>query len=491
MIGSMNSLPLPALGMLASPIVAPGGSAPASFDALLASAQPVAPQSGDALPVQGDVALAMPAQKLSIGTALPKPLKMAEQILSAMPESRAALTAARFALAQPVPVSAKALPAPSADDAIAEAVPLETNAPVALSSPSPTLPAGGVAPSPVAAAEPALPALVTAGEQGVTATDEAEPEAIEAADGAVRSSMAARDLPRPKPLAVRTSRSGAPDTPQTTKPTADAGTPADTMSPPAEPAPMPVLPEVIIPLPAAMAAAPAPLNAPLPEASAKAALSLPAQAPVRSGADQTNPPGLSRARASEAAASTEAQLVVSATAPHKLKAGQAAFVLPGADAAQPSVTQVASAPVRPAEAAAPNIDQRALDLARGDQWLQQLASDIVSVGQRDNRLSFRLMPRTLGQLDVELSHSDAGLSISMNAVHEDARAILSDAQPRLVEDIRAQGVRVADARVSSGGADQQQNRSATHQWEPQIEFARDAPVHSQTPEEERRSGRFA
>jgi flagellar hook-length control protein FliK len=238
-------------------------------------------------------------------------------------------------------------------------------------------------------------------------------------------------------------------------------------------------------------AAPAPRSEALPEPAANPDLLLLSQASARASADQGNQPSLPKAAPVDAVAQLEVQLLVPAEAPRKLKATHSEFTLSGADAGQQPVALAASAPVRPAEAAAQTSDQRSLDLARDDQWLAQLASDIVSVGQRDNRLSFRLMPQTLGQLDIDLTHGDAGLSISMKAAHEDARAILSDAQPRLIEDIKAQGVRVAEARVSSGGADQQSNRQAARQWEPQIEFARDVITPAKTRQEDARSGRFA
>jgi flagellar hook-length control protein FliK len=101
---------------------------------------------------------------------------------------------------------------------------------------------------------------------------------------------------------------------------------------------------------------------------------------------------------------------------------------------------------------------RTLDFAREDIFLDQLAKDIVSAGRRDDLLSFRLQPRNLGTLDVELRNSDAGVSIHFTTAHDAARAILTSAQPRLMDEIRAQGVRVADTQISSERFGQSEHR---------------------------------
>lgn len=121
-------------------------------------------------------------------------------------------------------------------------------------------------------------------------------------------------------------------------------------------------------------------------------------------------------------------------------------------------------------AARPEIVDRQLDMAREDLWLGELARDIVAFSGGKDALSFRLMPRSLGQLDVRVASSDEGLSIQMSASNEDARTIVAAAQPRLVEEIRSQGVRVADASVGHGGAEGRGGRPTDDQL-PMIEIA--------------------
>ena len=100
--------------------------------------------------------------------------------------------------------------------------------------------------------------------------------------------------------------------------------------------------------------------------------------------------------------------------------------------------------------AAPDIAvSRHLDLARGDAWLDDLARDIAGAAGRSNRLNFALAPETFGRLDVEIRRGETGVSIHMAAQSATARDILSAAQPRLIDEIRAQGVRISAAEIAA------------------------------------------
>lgn len=94
--------------------------------------------------------------------------------------------------------------------------------------------------------------------------------------------------------------------------------------------------------------------------------------------------------------------------------------------------------------------ERHLDLARGDAWLDDLARDIAATANGGGRLKFALMPETLGRLDVEVRREDAGVHVHLAARSETARDALAAAQPRIAEEIRAHGVRVAGTEVSAG-----------------------------------------
>lgn len=131
-------------------------------------------------------------------------------------------------------------------------------------------------------------------------------------------------------------------------------------------------------------------------------------------------------------------LPVKAAAPD---AGASMTVLLNTPAAQ------APATVGGAAAAVP-VATRVLDMTSDDQWIAQLASDIAATKSDKGDLSFRLMPRHLGRLDVAMKMEGDGISLKLDTQHEATATIVAAAQPRLVEDLRQQGVRVAAAEVS-------------------------------------------
>jgi flagellar hook-length control protein FliK len=96
--------------------------------------------------------------------------------------------------------------------------------------------------------------------------------------------------------------------------------------------------------------------------------------------------------------------------------------------------------------------EKQLDISRDTAWLDRLARDIASAGANDAPLRFRLHPQTLGHLQVELQQGDHGTSVRLTVETEAARNILTDAQPRLAAEARAQGVRIAETHVDLGGS---------------------------------------
>lgn len=156
--------------------------------------------------------------------------------------------------------------------------------------------------------------------------------------------------------------------------------------------------------------------------------------------------------------------------------------------ADPQATpiEISSAPAAPADPV-----RRELDLARGDLWLDQLTKDIVAMADRPDRLSFKLQPEHLGPLDVDVTHAASGISIRMNTQTDEARNAIAAAQPRLIDDIRAQGIRVADAQVFSGGSDQQRSHQTPDPRAPLIEIATPAGEAPAAESETPARGRFA
>ncbi|MDQ8757163.1 flagellar hook-length control protein FliK [Sphingosinicella sp. LHD-64] len=106
---------------------------------------------------------------------------------------------------------------------------------------------------------------------------------------------------------------------------------------------------------------------------------------------------------------------------------------------------------QPAPAAADAAIARELDLAHDSEWLDRLARDIARTGANDGPMRFKLNPATLGHLQVELTQGDLGTSVRLTVETEAARSILADAQPRLMAEARAQGVRIGESHIDLAG----------------------------------------
>jgi flagellar hook-length control protein FliK len=113
---------------------------------------------------------------------------------------------------------------------------------------------------------------------------------------------------------------------------------------------------------------------------------------------------------------------------------------------------------------------RHLDMLRDTQWLDTLAHDISVAANQDSHLKFQINPEHLGSLAIEITHGEAGASIRMTTDNDHARAIIADAQPRLLAEVRAQGLRVADSHVDLGsqanGGGNANNRSPSEDHKP-------------------------
>lgn len=179
---------------------------------------------------------------------------------------------------------------------------------------------------------------------------------------------------------------------------------------------------------------------------------------------------------------------------------------PAKPAAEPSMTvlfaQPAAAATTALAAAAPiaTISERTLDLSSDDAWIEQLAADIAATKSASGDISFRLMPRYLGRLDVSMMAGDEGVSVKLDTQHEATATIVAAAQTRLADDLRQQGVRVAETQVTctpneTGRQSQQgQGRSGTQDASHLIETADDRAEARPKTRDERsgeRRGRFA
>jgi flagellar hook-length control protein FliK len=165
---------------------------------------------------------------------------------------------------------------------------------------------------------------------------------------------------------------------------------------------------------------------------------------------------------------------------------EAATSLPAAAAPlapAPAFAQAAPPPVAQAQdvqAPAPTdrTVERELDLARDSEWLDRLARDIARTADGDSPMRFKLHPQTLGHLRVELSQGDHGTSVRLTVETEAARSILTEAQPKLAAEARAQGVRIAETHVDLSGsgrhASGDQRRQDETRQSPIIRTAREA-----------------
>jgi len=176
-------------------------------------------------------------------------------------------------------------------------------------------------------------------------------------------------------------------------------------------------------------------------------------------------------------------------------------------AAEPSMTvlfgQPATAATTALAAAAPvaTIAERTLDLSSDDAWIEQLAADIAATKSASGDISFRLMPRHLGRLDVSMMAGDEGVSVKLDTQHEATATIVTAAQTRLADDLRQQGVRVADTQVTHTPAEtarqfqqgQGQGRGAAQDAAHLIETATERDTRPETRDERsgERRGRFA
>ncbi len=104
-----------------------------------------------------------------------------------------------------------------------------------------------------------------------------------------------------------------------------------------------------------------------------------------------------------------------------------------------------------------------LDLAKDAQWLDSLARDIARAANSESHMRFQLSPEHLGTLKVELLNGSNGTSIKLTTETEAARQILADAQPKLVAEARAQGLRISEAQVNLGGQGGGQRHMAEQQ----------------------------
>lgn len=111
--------------------------------------------------------------------------------------------------------------------------------------------------------------------------------------------------------------------------------------------------------------------------------------------------------------------------------------------------------------------QTRLDIANESEWMDRVARDIAQFGGKDGSLKFQLNPENLGSLHVEIAHGADGVSLRFGTETESARNVLADAQHRLANEARAQGVRIAETHIDFGNHNNGSGNKAP-QTQPQI-----------------------
>jgi flagellar hook-length control protein FliK len=123
-----------------------------------------------------------------------------------------------------------------------------------------------------------------------------------------------------------------------------------------------------------------------------------------------------------------------------------------------------------------------LKVEQDGQWLDQLARDIARTAAHDSQLRFKLNPEHLGALTVEVSHRAEGAAVRFTADNETARTLIVDAQPKLMAEARAQGLRIAEAHVDLGAQGNGAGQGQPQRWfEDQKPFLRTHGLNGEMP----------
>jgi flagellar hook-length control protein FliK len=106
--------------------------------------------------------------------------------------------------------------------------------------------------------------------------------------------------------------------------------------------------------------------------------------------------------------------------------------------------------------------QQTLTIGRDGAWLDRLARDIAGASNGGD-LHFKLNPQNLGSLAVAISQSEDGASIRLTADTDTTRNLLLDAQPKLIAEARAQGLKVGETHVELSQSQSQNQNQSQHQ----------------------------
>ncbi|MBL0924365.1 MAG: flagellar hook-length control protein FliK [Sphingomonadaceae bacterium] len=129
-----------------------------------------------------------------------------------------------------------------------------------------------------------------------------------------------------------------------------------------------------------------------------------------------------------------------------------------------------------------------LDLSQDTHWVETLAHDIAASSTSDGRLSFRLIPSYLGELDISLIRDANHVDIRIDTESDMTARVIAAEQPRLIEELRLSGLKVGDFAMTTG----QRDGSARQQM-PQTPQKQHGLLHHQIEKapSQKRNDRFA
>ncbi len=96
--------------------------------------------------------------------------------------------------------------------------------------------------------------------------------------------------------------------------------------------------------------------------------------------------------------------------------------------------------------AAPEL--HSIDLVRDIAWVETLAREIVDARSQTDRLEFALSPDNLGKISIGLRAGASGMIVDVRTETAEATRLIADAQTRLADTLRSEGVRVAETHVA-------------------------------------------
>ena len=124
--------------------------------------------------------------------------------------------------------------------------------------------------------------------------------------------------------------------------------------------------------------------------------------------------------------------------------------------------------------------------------LDALVREIAELSGSSGRAAFRVSGRELGDVQVQLRTTDAGLSVNIRTQSEHSHSAVAQAQGQLADDMRANGLKVAATSVAVGHDGAERGGGERHPLPRHVPVETAHPAEPEQPQnEQRRDGRYA